>query len=353
VLSDRFDRRLLVIATHIVSGLCAAGLAVLTLAGMATEVDVIATAFAINTSYAIAKPALSSVIPDLVPRDELQDAVGLNSLQFISGQLLGPIIAAGVIAFAGAGPAFAINAVTYIGPILAMAYLLRKRLGGTAVDHRGGSAAERGPGMWEYVRGHPWVLSLLIGVLATSSTLEIVRTLSPVLAVRAFGAPESAAGLLVAAQSAGSAVGLMLFVPLRRRGLSRVMAAAGMGLQSAGLLGAVAAPQLVMAAPAVALIGLGFSLCFPVLTGLLQAEAPDEVRGRIMALHTLFHLGNRPFAALAIGTLASLVGAHPALLGGLALAPVGLFAQRAAWRQLRITPPVAEPDLAAVSAGAD
>ena len=82
-------------------------------------------AFALNTSYAVAKPALVSILPSLVPRDELTEAVGVNTLQFVTGQMIGPVLSAIVIATAGVPWAFAINALSYLGPVLSMVYLSR------------------------------------------------------------------------------------------------------------------------------------------------------------------------------------------------------------------------------------
>jgi MFS family permease len=178
------------------------------------------------------------------------------------------------------------------------------------------------------------VLALLLGVVACSAPLEIVRTLSPVLAAEGLGAPESAAGLIVAAQSAGSALALAVFVPMRRRGWARGMVIAGLGIQAAALAGTALAGALAPALLAVGLLGFGFSLSFPVLTGTLQAEVPDAVRGRVMAFHQMAHLGNRPVVALAVGTLATLLGAQPAVLAGVVLAPLGLLATRLAWARL-------------------
>jgi hypothetical protein len=82
------------------------------------------------------------------------------------------------------------------------------------------------------------------------------------------------------------------------------------------------------------LIGFGFSLCFPVLTSGLQAQVPDAVRGRVMAFHQMSHLGNRPFAALAAGMAATVVGGQPAVAIGLARIPFGIAAAARAWRAL-------------------
>ena len=341
VVGDHFDRRVVVIVTHGVSGVLASILALIALAGAPSELAVIVIAFLLNTSYAVAKPALVSILPATVPRDEITDAVGINTLQFVIAQMIGPVLAAVMIATAGIGWAFALNAVSYLAPIIAMLDLWRRGLAGGTAGARhaasavGGAANAVRIGAMAYVRSHPWVAAILVGIVACSAPLEIVRTLSPAIA-ESLGEPESAAGFLIAAQSVGSAIALLAFVPLRRSGRSRDLARVGLLVQAGGLVLTVVASNLTVAAIAGGLLGFGFSLSFPVLTSTLQAEVPDIVRGRVMAVHQMAHLGNRPFAALAAGATAAIVGAQPAVLIGVALAPLGLAAGARAWRALAV-----------------
>ncbi|MHB8960337.1 MAG: MFS transporter [Candidatus Limnocylindrales bacterium] len=354
MVSDRFDRRRVVILAHVVSTAAAGVLAALTLSGSVDEVHLVVTAFVLNTAYAIAKPSLTAILPSLVPRDEITDAAGLNSLQFVLGQIAGPVIATVVIAFAGAGWAFLANALTYLGPIASMVYLQRLHLGANrpqdlrpaAPATRAGAAPSAGradhaphdlaasAGAIAFVRQQPWVLALLIGVVATSAPMEAVRTLSPAIATEALGAAGGDAGLVVAAQAAGSALALLLFVPLRRRGFAKRMRTLGFAIQALGLALTALAPSLVVGMAGVALDGFGFSLVFPILTGTLQAEVPDAMRGRVMAFHQMAHLGNRPFTALAVGSLAAAFGVREAVLAAVVLAPLGILATRRAWRLL-------------------
>jgi MFS family permease len=334
-LSDRFDRRRLVIVTHLISFVAASVLALVTIAGAVTEPFLIAVTFLLNSMWAIGKPSLSSLIPNIVPREDLQDAVGLNPLQFILGQILGPLVAALIIATAGAGPAFAVNALTYLAPIVAMAYLVRLGLGdpGTEAVRIERAAAARVSGA-TYLRRHLWVPALFAAVALTAAAMEIQRTLAPALVSEELGQPESAAGVFIAAQGVGSALALLLFVPLRRRSWSRAAAGAGFVVQGAGVVTVAAAPGLVIACLGVGLVGFGFSLCFPVLTAILQDETPDAFRGRIMAYHQIAHLGHRPFTALAVGTIATALGTQAGMLVGLLLVPLGIVALRVAWRAL-------------------
>ena len=340
VLSDRYDRRRIVIVAHVISGVLAGALALATLGGVAHPAILIFVAFALNTAYALSKPSIIALLPALVPREELTDAVGLNTLQFILGQVIGPLSAAVIMATAGAGVAFTLNALTFLGPILAMVYLRRRGLGGTESPGRAGSdpASRPAEGALEYIRRESWILALLVGVVSVSAPLEVVRTLAPAIAVEGLGEPESVAGVIVAAQSIGSALALVAFVPLRRRGWSKQMASVGLILQALGLATTALAGMLPLTLLGVALVGFGFSLCFPVLTGRLQLELPDLVRGRIMSVHQMSHLGNRPVVALLVGTVATVISTPVAILLGVVLAPLGLVAARSAYRGLGTEP---------------
>jgi MFS family permease len=140
--------------------------------------------------------------------------------------------------------------------------------------------------------------------------------------------------LLLFVQSVGSAISFLLFVPIRRRGWSRPSALVGIALQGIGVAVAALAPAFVVAAAGFFLIGLGFALCFPVLTAELQQGTPDDLRGRMMSYHQLALLGHRPITAFLVGAMAATLGLAVGTLAWLVFLPIGLLAIRAAWRRL-------------------
>jgi MFS family permease len=334
-ISDRFDRRTVVWTTHAASVVIAAVLAALTITGTATELTLIGSVFLLNALWAIGKPSLLSLVPNIVPREDLQDAVALGSLAFMTGQIAGPLIAAAALAVSGPGLAFAINAFTYVAPVVAMVVLARLGLAGrqTAAVRKAAAASMAGWSGRTFARRNTWLAGLLIGIVVTSTAMEIQRTVGPALASERLGVAESNAALLLAFQSVGSAISFLLFVPIRRRGWLRESALAGLIVQGAGVLVVAAAPTLPIALAGFFLIGLGFALCFPVLTAALQEATPDELRGRVMSYHQLALLGHRPLTALIIGTVAAAT-LEGGMLIWLLVLPIGLFAIRTAWRRL-------------------
>lgn len=350
-ISDRFDRRTVVWTTHAVSVAIAAVLAWLTIAGATTELTLIVAMFLLNALWALGKPSLLSLVPNIVPRDDLQDAVALGSLAFMSGQIAGPLIAAAALAVSGAGLAFAINAATYVAPVLAMVVLGRMGLAGRETAAvRKAAAGEAARSASSFVRRNTWVAGLLAGIVVTSTAMEIQRTVAPALASEKLGIAESNAGLLLAAQSIGSAISFLLFIPIRKYGWLRRSALIGLVFQAGGVVIAAGAPILPIALAGFWLIGLGFAMCFPVLTAALQEATPDQLRGRVMSYHQLALLGHRPVTALIIGSVATGVSLQAGMLIWLLIVPLGLFAIRTAWRRLPVQPPTVEVNLEAVQA---
>lgn len=332
-ISDRWDRRVVAIVTQSISLVVSAGLAVLAISGNANEYHVAITAFLLQTSWTIAKPSVTAMIPALVERKQLTEAVGLNTLQFQIAQLGGPVLATVLLTTSGYAWAFAINAASFVGPVVSMVYLYARGIGGRGSASARRLAASSDTGIVDYIRSQPWIAWVMVAVICTSAVAELIRTLSPVV-VTHLGAPSSDTGVFVAAQSVGMVLGILTSVPFSRRGLARPLAPTGFVFQFIGLAIVATAPQLVIASVGGAFVGFGFSLCFPVLTGVLQTEVPDAVRGRLLALHQMAHLGNRPFAALAAGAIAAAFGAAIACFAGMLLAPIGLIAVRSGWRGL-------------------
>src|SRR6185503_3639162 len=141
----------------------------------------IVTAFLLQTSWAIAKPSVISLLPVLVPRAMLAEAVSLNTLQFMLAQLVGPVLATVLLGTAGYTLAFSINAATFLGPILSMVYLYWRGLGGRMQQRSRTAGSDAALGLVAYVRSQPSIVSVLLGVVATASVIEVIRKMAPVL----------------------------------------------------------------------------------------------------------------------------------------------------------------------------
>jgi MFS family permease len=327
VVSDRFDRRRVIVVTNLASMTIVFVVAALAFAGLVTPPVLILAAFVTNTSYAFGKPSTMSLLPYLVPRERLAEATGLNLLQFTGGQVGGSLLAAIVLATLGPAWAFLINGFTFLGPSIAAMVIRAVPPPDPAARRTSGLRAIR-EGV-SYVSRSRLLLATLLGVAATSALAEVLRTLSPVLATQAFGQPESSTGFLITAWGVGSAFAILAVGPLSRRVDAWVLAATGAVLHGASAVAIGLAPSFTVGLGAAFSLGIGYSLAFTVLTARLQEHADDRFRGRVLSLHTLSHLGMRPFNALVAGAVGSVVGVRLAfgifaLLGPAALLAIAL-----------------------------
>jgi MFS family permease len=314
--ADRYDRRRLLMASQGVAAVVGAVLATVTLLGAVTPAIVIAASLLLGFSLAFMVPALLALVPLLVEEGDLDAAVALNSVSFNLARAVGPVLGALVVESAGYGVAFALNALSFLAFIGALA-LVRPRPQGRAEGGR-----PRLLDTIRLVRSVPAWWSVLVATTVISMSTDPVNTLTPELALDTFGGRQLDAGLLVGAFGGGAtltALTLTDWLRRRRRALPGAMLVQGCGMVLVGL-----APTIWVAYLGMAISGGGFIGGITRSSVRLQTEVPDLQRGRVMALWSVAFVGTRPLASLLSGTIAETVSVRAAALA-LAL-PVLLLA---------------------------
>ncbi|HVM34704.1 MAG TPA: MFS transporter [Actinomycetota bacterium] len=312
-LSDRHDRRRVALLGQ--SFAFVASVAV-TIPAIALGVEslgpwmILAATLAIGLGRGFAEPAMASLIPALVDERDLESAVSLNSLTYSGGRALGPIGAGVLLVALGPGVAFAVNAVTFLAHIAALATVRLKPQEAPSGD-RSVRAALR------HVRDDRPLFVLLGGIATVGFASDPVITLAPSLA-RLLGGGDGLVAAFVSTFGMSAVVGGLVSGGVQRRLGSLRVAKTGMVTMAAGLLVAASAPLAWAALAGFAITGLGFVLGLTSFTSLLQRRVPEALRGRIMALWMVAFLGNRPVAALLHGGAADVIG--PRLAVGLAIA---------------------------------
>jgi MFS family permease len=299
-LADRVDRRRLVIAGELAATVLSAALAALAYDHRATEWTVIGFTAALGIVLALTQPAQMALVASLVPREDVAQAVALNSATFNLARAIGPTAAAAIIAWRGIPLAFAINAGSYL--LLAGALVFVQpaaQMRATRTRLRDGLEILR--------RNRRLVLSLLV-VAAVSAGSDPVNTESPALA-HAFGYPPSWAGVIIGAFGAGAIVAAFLFAG---RPATRRRTAATMALMGAGLIAFALTPWFPLALVFLAAAGFGYLSSNTAATSRLQLGVAEHERGRIMALWSVAFLGVRPIASLVDGAIASVAGVRAA-----------------------------------------
>jgi len=310
MLSDRFDRRIVVVATHGFSMVVAAVVTALSFAGALDAASLIVLATLLGCSYAAAKPALAALLPALVKRDEIAHATAVNTLQFNIGQVAGSALSALVLAVGSPSIAFTLNTLSFAGPMLSMIALRKVPMPALA-----GKGNLRGSGRAGLllVFGSRTMLSVLIAVALANAPVEALRTTAPEIADKLPGLSSSSAGVLVTSYAAGATVGLLGFGWLSRRIRPHRLLIAAFLLQACGLAGIATATLLVPATISAIPIGFGFALNIPVLSATLQVLSPEDFRGRVMSMFSTVHLGLRPLFSLTAGALATVINVRYAV----------------------------------------
>lgn len=316
-LADSLSRHRILIATQTLAMLLALALAVLTLTGSVAVWHVYVLAALLGMVNAFDIPARQAFVADLVSRDDLVNAIALNSSMINGARLVGPAMAGVLVATIGEGWCFFVNALSYVAVIGGM---LRMRVAKREPDAT--TEARRSP-IRRVVEGFSFVartapIRALIILLGLVSLLGMPYTvLMPVFADRVLHVGASGLGVLLGAAGVGALAAAILLLTRRGvRGMGRWVAFSSAGFGASLIL--FSQVQVFWLA-VVVLVCVGFSMIIQIASSntLVQAMVPNELRGRVMAVYSMMFLGMAPLGALLAGWLAERMGAaNTVAIGG-------------------------------------
>jgi MFS family permease len=303
--ADRVPKRRILLITQTLSGIATAALAVITITGAVRPAYVYAFALASGMILAFDSPARQAFVTEVVPEGRLRAAISMNAAVFQAARLIGPAIASLLIATAGTGWVFAVNAACYLGPTIGLLMLRPSELqpAPVAPKARGSVAATA-----RYLRRRPDVLwtIFLVGMLGTFGlNFPIVLT---AMAKSAFGGNAGTYGLFNIVIGLGSAGGAVLAGAGTRPRTRAIVASAAVF----GVLEAAAALAPDVAVFLALLIAMGFVnlVCQAMANASVQLAVDPELRGRVMGLYMLVFIGGTPFGAPVVGAITSHFGAR-------------------------------------------
>ncbi len=334
VLADQVERRRLMIVTQTGSMVLAFLLAALTLLHVVQVWHIMVIAFLAGLVTALNTPVRQGIVSDLVPREDLQNAIGINSAQFQSSRLFGPALAGLVVAQVGAGWAFFANGLSFLAVIASL--LMLKLPPWRPQTHREPFLKSATTGV-QYVFRHD-ILGILVLAAAVPAFFAMsYQTLLPVFAQDLLHTDAQGLGFLFSGSGAGAllgALGVASLTGFRRRGLLQLVA---LVLFGSGLVLFALSHNLVLSVVLLMVTGLGSQIFNSINQTFLQTLAPDALRGRILSVLTLTTFGVMPFGNLVAGALAQQFGPTLVLaLGGsiTALFALGVVALRPTVRRL-------------------
>jgi MFS family permease len=323
-LADIVDRRRLLVAAQLWTLTVASVLAYVTFAGLTGPLILLVLTFAMASGAALSAPAFQAIVPELVPRKILPDAVALNSLGINIARAIGPALGGLIIALAGPPAVFALNAISVLGVVIVL-WMWRRTPATSALPAEHFFGALRTGA--RYARQSPELQTVLIRCLGFFPFASALWALLPLIARRELGLGPSGYGGLLACMGAGAVIGALVLPWLRRKmSPNRLTIAATVAFAAASvLLGQTS--SFVAAAAVMALAGFAWITMLSTLNVAAQLAVPSWVKARALALYLVVFQGSMAAGATAWGTLAGQMGipsllllAAAGLIGGLTLA---------------------------------
>ena len=313
VLADRVPKRRLLLLTQAAMGLVGLVLGLLVVSGAAQLWHAYALALALGIVAAIDAPARQAFVSEMVPREDLSNAVGLNSASFHAARIVGPGLAGLLIAWVGTGPVFLINAATFAGTLFSLTHMRVNELAPAPRSERGKGQLREG---LRYVRGRPDILLILVVVgLVGTFGLNFQMT-TAIMATAQFGKGSGEYGLLGSIMAIGSLGGALLAARRERPRLRLVVGATfafGVFATAAALM-----PTYELFALALIPVGLSSLTLMTSANATVQLSVAPEMRGRVMALYMAIFMGGTPVGAPIIGWVGGALGPRwTILVGGL------------------------------------
>ncbi|HEY8579272.1 MAG TPA: MFS transporter [Beijerinckiaceae bacterium] len=321
--ADRFDRRRVLVVAYSVTTLASAGLFLTAWRG-ATAAPIFALVTLIGAARAFASPAASALVPNLVPKEHFAGAVATNSSAYQTATIIGPAMG-GLIYIWGPTAVFATTTVCFACCVALLAAIRARQ-----------AKSAREPVSWAYltagirfIRGNQLVLGLisldLFAVLLGGAT-----ALLPIFAKDIFQAGPLGLGLLRSAPAVGAVVTALLlawFSLNRRVGLRMFQSVAAFGLATIGF---ALSPSIWTALPCLVILGAADMVSVYIRSTLVQLETPDEMRGRVSAVNSMFIGASNELGQFESGVLAAIMGpVGAALFGGF-----GALGVTALWMRL-------------------
>ena len=308
--ADIIDRRRYLIATQAWMLLSAGLLGMLTLKGLVTAPLLLAFTFLLGVGGAMMMPAWGAITPELVPRNELQVAIGLNSIAMNAARAIGPAIAGIIVAASGPGIVFILNAISFLAIIVALLKWKRPPIKSNLPNERLFGAVRAGV---RYVRHSPELRAVLVREMAFFIFGSASWALLPLIVRQELKEGPGTYGLFLACIGVGATCGAVL-LPRAHRRLSRDgIVALAILLYSAAMLTLAHSGSVLAAGVAMLFIGFSWMSVVSSLMTAAQTALPAWVRARGLAFFWVFFTGGMTAGSILWGQVASMFGIPAAL----------------------------------------
>lgn len=316
VITDRFNRYKVLLLTQVISLVQAMILAILTLTGTIEIWHIVVLSILLGAVNAFDVPSRHSFVIEMVEKKEdLGNAIALNSMMFNSARLIGPSVAGIILASAGEGICFLINAVSYIFVIVSLLFMKVKTREIPVKDRHMFRELKEG---LDYAFGFAPIKHLLLLLAVVNLLGASYQVLMPVFAKEILQGDSQTYGFLMGAAGFGALLGAVYLAS--RESVMKLgrLIPASVGLFGSGLMAIAFMRIFPVALLLMIFIGLGLMLHTATSNTILQTITEDDKRGRVMSFYTMAIMGTAPFGSLLAGFLARIAGTSQTIvIGGL------------------------------------
>lgn len=301
VIADRVPRRTLLIVTQAVMMALAFALTGLVVSELIQPWHIIVLATLLGIAQAFDAPSRQAFVVEMVGKEDMTNAIALNSTMFNMAAVFGPAIAGVVYALWGPAWCFTINALSYVAVIIALLamrlppFVPRVRQASIRVEMRQGLG---------YVRRNKVVLTLILNMAVIAMFGISLVTLIPAWSVTVLGGDVRTNGALLAARGLGAVCGALMVAALGSRPVRGKLWTVGSVALPLSMLAFSAARLVPVSLATLVAVGWSFMIVANTSNALVQSTVPDDLRGRVMGIYTLMFFGGMPIGSLLVGNMA-------------------------------------------------
>ena len=304
-IADRVPRRTLMVITQSAMMFLAFVLAILTFTNVIQWWHILILAFLMGICNAFDAPARQAFVLEMVEREDMTNAIALNSTMFNLAVVLGPALGGLIYAWVGPGWCFTINGISFIAVIIALLLMKLKPFIPVKTNRSALSDVKEG---LKYVANHPSVRMLISNLFIITLFGLGIAMLIPAWTVEVLGGGATTNGFLMAARGLGSLIGALMIASMGRiRFHGKIWTINSLLLPIAMVIFAFMR-WLIPSMLAMAAMGFTFMMIVNLSNSMVQIRIADEMRGRVMGVFTFFFFGAMPLGSLISGWAADIIG---------------------------------------------
>jgi predicted MFS family arabinose efflux permease len=322
VLADRIDRRFILIGSQVVQMISAAVLAILIWTDHIQIWHILSLSFVVGTAQSFGGPAYSALVPSLVEKEDVPNAIALNSIQFNLARVIGPVIGGLAMKYTGAAWCFALNSLSFLAVIISLTRLHIN----FSPPRTGESIMTSMKQGFTFIKAQGAMVTLIL--IAFCMTLLGIPTITflPVFAKIVFARDAMTYTVFLVASGLGSITGALTVAwmgDIHNKGRVALTALVAMGV---GMVGFAQSKSILLSCLMLFFTGAVLMCAFAMIASLVQLITPNDMRGRVMSVYNVAFRGGMPFGSILTGWLVPMLTAPTVLsINGVVLLSLGLY----------------------------